>query len=118
MKLYFKIYYRVLNLPRVFFQICISIAVLLLVYSINPSIIHIVSSIYTMHTCIHVFTSHFSILSFSHDIKLKFVALTKFYGIMVIDDIKLKTYLIFKLFFPLHVCSKIVTLKSVLSLLN
>ena len=64
-----------LNLPRVLFEIHILLAVLLLIYSINPSIIHLFSSIYSMHTCIHVFTSPFSTLSFSDGKKLKFVAL-------------------------------------------
>ena len=39
-------------------------------YSIN-----LFSTIYSMHTCIHVFTSPFIILSFNDGIKLKFVAL-------------------------------------------
>ena len=74
-KLHFKIYYTVLSLPQVLFQIHILLALLLLVYSINPLIVHLSSSIYSMHTFIHVFTFPFSILSFSDDIKLKFVAL-------------------------------------------
>ena len=74
-KLHFKIYYWVLNLPPILSQIHILVAVLLLVYSINPLIVHLFPSIYIMHTCIHVFTLPFSILTFSDGIKLKFVAL-------------------------------------------
>ena len=63
-------YYGVLNLPRVLCESHILLAVLLLVYSINTSIVHLFSSIFSKHTCIHLFTSHFSILSFSDAIKL------------------------------------------------
>ena len=64
-----------LNLPRVIFQIHILLAVYLLVYSINPLIVNFLFSMYSIHTCIHVFTSRFSILISSDGIKLKFVAL-------------------------------------------
>ena len=67
-----------MNLPRVPFQIHILLAVLSLVYFINPSIVHLFSSLYSMHTCIHVFRFPFRILSFSDGIKLKFVALMTF----------------------------------------
>ena len=73
--LHFKTYYGVMNLPRVHFQVHFLLAALLLVYSIKPSIVHFFHSIYSVHTCINVFTSPFSILSFSDFIKLKFVAL-------------------------------------------
>ena len=60
-------YHGVLNLPRALFQIHILLALL--------SDCTLFFSIYSMHTSIHVFTSPFSILSFSDGIKLKFVAL-------------------------------------------
>ena len=73
-RLHFKIYYGVLNLPRILFQIHILLAVLLWAYSINHSIVHLFPCINSIHTCIHVFTSPFSILSFSDGMKSKFAA--------------------------------------------
>ena len=74
---HFKIFYGVLNLSQVFFQIYISHLVILLVYFINPLSEHVFSSI----VCIHVervLHSPFSISNFIDGIKLKFVAVMTF----------------------------------------
>ena len=74
-KFHFKMYYGVLNLSWIFFQIYISLAVILLVYFIKRLDVHLFSSIVWIHVSVGLQPS-FSISSLSHGIM--FVAVMAF----------------------------------------
>ena len=88
-----------LNLLRVFFQIYISLAVLSLAYFFNPSIVHLFSSIYIIHTQIHVFTSPLQYHKFQSQNKVEICSTGDLHEIITIDNVKMKIYLILKIAF-------------------